>query len=56
MEKEEKILTEDVLAKIRWNIDFINEEIGKIDISTEIKKEAENTCSDFVEEVFPKLE
>jgi len=35
---------EDILAKIRWNIDFINEETSKVDGSPEIKKEILDNC------------
>ncbi len=38
---------ENILAKIRWNIDFIKEEAGKIDGSPEIKEEILSACDVF---------
>ena len=35
---------EDILAKIRWNNDFIKEEVEKVEGSSEIKKEIFDNC------------
>ena len=35
---------EDILAKIRWNNDFIKEETEKVEGSSEIKKEIFDSC------------
>jgi len=46
---------EDILAKIRWNIDFIKEETEKVEGSSEIKKEICDSCellSDALSECF----
>ncbi len=40
---------EDILSKIRWNIDFIKEETEKIPGSSEIKKEILDSCKLFSE-------
>ncbi len=38
---------EDILPKIRWNIDFIEEETRKVEGSAEIKKEILDNCELF---------
>ncbi len=35
---------ENILAKIRWNNDFIKEEVEKVEGSSEIKKEIFDSC------------
>ncbi len=41
---------EDILSKIRWNIDFIKEETGKVPGSSEIKEQILNACEVFVDD------
>ncbi len=40
---------EDILSKIKWNIDFIKEETEKVNGSSEIKKEILENCELFEE-------